>query len=194
MNIVLASFAEAFILAAALSVAAISLLCGIILLLSLKAGALFAPSISEGAAKAVSFAVLLILGIVRVSDSLIKKWIKNRQGRGKQLAFSAFNLKFILSIYSDPKAADMDRSNTLSVRESVALSIALSLDGIAAGVGAGITGINSWLSVVVFILLAVAAVKGGCLLGNKIAGKRKHDISWVSGVMLMILALVKLLG
>lgn len=209
----LSSFTEAFILAIALSidaflaafayggqkikvpalsVATISLISALVLLLSLKVGGIFAPNISQSAAHSISFAVLIFLGLIRIFDSYLKKFIKRRQGRQKTLEFSALDLKFILNVYADPQAADIDKSLTLSVRESAALSIALSLDSIAAGVGAGIAGTSIILSFVLFIILTVAAVKGGCLLGNKIAGKLPFDISWISGAMLIVLAFIKL--
>lgn len=177
----------------AASVATIGILCGLVLLVTLKVGTLLGPMLGESVGKMISFLVLLILGAVRLADSFVKSYIRKRQGRSKELEFSAFNLRFILRIYADPQLADADSSNALSVKEAVALSIALSLDGIAAGVGAGITGLNTWLTVGVFVVLTVLAIKVGCALGNRIAGKLKRDISWISGAMLMVLAFIKML-
>ncbi|MGI5850439.1 MAG: manganese efflux pump, partial [Christensenellales bacterium] len=138
------------------------------------------------------FLILIILGIIKLFDSSIKTLIRKHKGLNKQLKFSMFNLNFILNIYANPEEADVDYSYVLSPLEAVSLAIAVSLDGLAAGFGAGLANFNI-LEVLLFSLVfGIFAVFLGCYIGNKIAEKLKINISWLSGVLLIVLAILKL--
>lgn len=43
------------------------------------------------------------------------------------------------------------------------------------------------------LLLTAAAVMGGSALGNRVAARLRHDLSWVGGALLLLLAAIKLL-
>lgn len=175
----------------ALSVLTVGLLCGGILLAALLVGDVIAPYIGERTASVLSLVVLVLLGLARLFDSSLKRWIRKSQGGKGRLEFTALNLRFILNVYADPQMADVDRSQALSPKEAAALSIALSLDGVAAGLGAGVMGVHIGASVIIFVILTVLAVKGGASLGNRMAEKLPWDVSWISGVLLICLALFK---
>jgi len=148
--------------------------------------------VGDQLAAALSFAILFGLGLLRIFDSGLKNWIRRRGDLGGQIKFSAFNLKFILQIYIDPGTADADGSRTLSPAEAAALALALSLDGIAAGLGAGLFGAGALLTVGVTFGLTMAAVAVGCRLGGRLATRLTADISWLSGVLLILLAVLQL--
>ena len=174
------------------SVCIISLICGGVLGLTLFLGTQAAALISDGLAAGLSFAILFGLGLLRVCDSSLKNWIRRSADRQGQIKFSLFHLKFILSVYADPKTADVDDSRSLSIKEAGALSVALSLDSIAAGLGAGLTGMGIPLSVGAIVLLTILSVLCGGRLGGKLAEKLKGDISWLSGGLLILLAVLQL--
>jgi len=211
----LASLVEAFVLAAALSVdaflaffaygsqkikvpglsvAVVSLVCGGIFLASLLVGNVIAPYIGARATAVISLVVLSVLGLMRLFDSTLKRWIRGSRNGAGRLEFTALNLRFILNVYADPQIADLDQSQALSPKEAAALSIALSLDGIAAGLGAGVMGVHIEASMIIFVLLTVLAVKGGAALGNRMAEKIPWDVSWVSGVLLICLAVFRFIS
>lgn len=174
------------------SVITITLVCGGILLISLLIGRWSAPYIAERFIKIICFATLFLLGVTRIFDSSLKNWIRKKEDMSEKLRFSVFNLNFILNIYANPHIADIDRSRTLSAGEAAALSVALSLDGAFAGIGAGLMGSNLLLTVLIFLLFTVGAVLLGCRLGNRLASKISFDVSWLSGVLLIILAFIKI--
>ncbi|MFQ7119490.1 MAG: manganese efflux pump [Intestinibacter sp.] len=106
------------------------------------------------------------------------------------------NLKFLtldfLNVYIDNTAADVDHSLTLSPKESFSLALALSLDGLAAGFGAGLVAAN-FIQIIIFsLIINIIAILGGCFVGNKIAEKTELNLSWLSGVTLILLAFLKL--
>ena len=174
------------------SVLVISLICSAMLGLTLFLGGQAAAVISEGLAVGISFSILFGLGLLRVCDSSLKNWIRKSEARQGQIKFSLFHFKFILKIYADPKWADVDKSRILSIKEAAALSVALSLDGVAAGLGVGLTGGGAFLSLGLLFLLTIAAIGSGCKLGGKFAHKLDTDISWVSGSLLILLAVLQI--
>ena len=98
----------------------------------------------------------------------------------------------MLSIYADPEKADRDQSKTISPAEAASLAIALSLDGLAVGFGAAMGNVNAWAVVLWSLVTNTAAILLGALLGNKIAQKLTFNLSWVSGAILILLAISKL--
>lgn len=174
------------------SVAVINLICTLMLALSLLAGSLIRPYIPQEITRVVCFSILLILGVVKLCDSTLKAYIRKNRHLRKKVSFSLLHLNFILQIYADPEQADKDASQELSVGEAVSLAVALSLDGLAVGFGAALTSINVWLAVGISLIGGALLMKLGCFIGRKAAEKLSLDLSWLSGVLLMVLAFLKL--
>lgn len=174
------------------SVMIIALVCSLVLGVSLLFGSIIRPLVPPVLTKAICCLILAALGLAKLCDSSIKHYIRRHRDSRRKISFSALHLTFILTIYANPEEADRDMSHTLSPREAASLAAALSLDGLAAGFGAALGNIGV-LQAVVFSLIANAlAVILGCLAGNRIAQKTSLDLSWLSGVMLLILAFFKL--
>lgn len=174
------------------SVQVINLICGIITGLSLLIGTILRQYIPDWLTAAVSFVILLILGIVKLLDSITKSIIRKYSNINKEIKFSLFNFKFILNLYANPEDADIDESKTLSPTEASSLAIALSLDGITVGLGAAIGNVNGVAVFICSLVTNMAAVLLGSFIGNKIARKTTFNLSWLSGLILIILAFSKL--
>lgn len=174
------------------SVQTINVVCAFILALSIFAGTLLRPYLSPGLTVAICFLILTVLGLSKLFDSLTKAWIRKHSEAKKQVKFSMFNFRFILKIYADPEVADVDTSKTISPTEAASLAAALSLDGMAIGFGAAIGGVNGVYLVAASLITDCVAVMAGCYLGNHIAKKLTFDISWISGLLLIGLAVLKL--
>lgn len=171
----------------------ISFLCTAILGFSLLVGILFRAYIPIGVLHLVSFSILFVLGVIKLLDNIIKASIDKHTIINKQIKFQFLNLNFILNIYANPKEADLDESKTLSPKEALSLAIALSMDSLAAGVGAALANINRLALLAASLLLTVLAVKSGELLGNKLSDKLPFRLSWLSGIILISLAFLRLL-
>ena len=143
-----------------LSVLIINLVCSLILGVSLFTGAIISEFIPEFITVLIGIAILLILGILKFFDS---GTIKNH---------------------------DADNSKIISAGEAVALSVALSIDGLAVGIGAALVDTNVWAVISATFIIGVFAVTGGSFLGNKIAGR--FNLSWISGLLLIGLAISRL--
>lgn len=168
----------------------ISFICSSSLAVAIFLGEFFSDLIEIKLAKQLSFIVLFMLGFTRLFDLLIKKYIENNKIK---LNFSFLNLNFILTVYANTKLADADNSKSLSVKESLALSLALSLDSLAVGFATALGGVNLLLCFVLTFVMTIFAVKIGEFLGKKICQKLPFDLSYFSATLLICLAFLKIL-
>ncbi|MDR2558019.1 MAG: sporulation membrane protein YtaF [Oscillospiraceae bacterium] len=160
---------------------------------SLFAGEFIRGFLNENTANILCFLILFFLGLIKLLDNAVKALIKKRNKNiNGQLKFKLLNFNFILNIYANPEDADEDRSNVLSPTEAVSLSIALSLDGLAAGIGTALGGANKLLIIALALVIGVLAIALGSFTGNKAADKSKASFSWLGGAVLIVLAVLKL--
>ncbi|UOO38129.1 manganese efflux pump [Oscillospiraceae bacterium CM] len=173
------------------AVIVISVVCTGILAASAGLGGAAKSIIPPAVGTIVSFALLLIIGLVKCFEFSLKRFIAKKSEN--RLNMKLFDLHIVLTVYADTDKADLDNSKTLSVRESFYLALALSLDGFAAGFGWGLAHAGSLTLIVLSLLSNLLAVTLGCLLGRLLTNMTKLDLSWVGGVLLIVLAVSKLL-
>lgn len=160
--------------------------------LSLTVGNILKQYIDQKVLPLICFLFLFIIGMIRLSDSLIKNYIQRKGKYQSEVDFTLFNLKFILKVYSSPLIADQDLSKNLSLKESISLGFALSLDGTLVGLGAALTT-ASYLYILVFTFsIGFMLTILGHFLGDRIGKKTTFDPSFISGILLLILAFSKL--
>ena len=174
-----------------LSLIEITFVCTSILGISIVFGSLLKPLIPALILKLLSFSILLLLGIAKLVDNLIKSII-DKHTIEKEIKFRLRNLNFILNIYANPKEADIDNSKIISTKEAFSLSIALSIDNLAAGVGAALGNINMLAVIIFSIIISMISIKSGEYIGNKISNKMPFNLSWLSGVLLIGIAFFRL--
>ena len=175
----------------------INLVCTAILGLSLFIGAKIQRFLPGWLAILICFVLLLILGLIKLLDSVAKSIIRkhNKQNKNelqKEFTFSMFHFQFLLRLYANPEEADIDASKTLSAKEAIALAVSLSLDGIAVGFGVALGSAFLPAILLASLLANTIAIQLGCHLGNRIARATRFNISWVGGAMLILLAFSKL--
>ena len=169
----------------------ISLVCSLMLGASMTAGGLLNQVIPLSFARWSCFSILLLVGLAKLFDSCIKAYI--RAHHQIRWGFTASDLQFILTVYTDAKKADVDQSKVLSAKESVALAVALSLDGLAGGFGAAIAGNGALLPFCLSLIFTFLSVMGGCKLGQSIQNLVSFDLSYLSAALLILLALLRVL-
>lgn len=166
----------------------LNVICSGVLGIALLAGSAVQKVLPISVTKIICFLILFLLGFAKLFDSSIKACIRKQKDIHKKISFSILHLRFILNVYADPKAADFDDSHSLSAKEAVSLGTALSLDGLAVGIGAAMGNLNCALVVILSFITGMVAVLAGGLIGNHIAKKTSLDLSWLSGLLLLILA------
>lgn len=192
------AFAASFVYGAdnvripASSVAIITSLSTGILFIFLLLGKWLGAFIPAFAASFLCFLILLTLGLIKLFDSTLKSMIRKSGICKKKVCFSFSDLNFILTVYADPEKANKEDISVLSPMEALSLGIALSLDSAAAGFGAGMMVLHLPAILLLSLFFNTAAVLFGCYLGRTMIKKTNLDLSWLSGVLLLVLAFLKL--
>ncbi len=168
-------------------------ICCAILGISLFFGTLLKPFMPPEAGAVICFAILFLIGLAKLLDNITKTLIRHHSNLTKRIQFSLFNFGFILDIYANPETADADRSKSISPAESCSLAVALSFDGMAVGLGAALGNIHIPILLLSSFVLNGAAILSGVWLGEHLARKMRFDLSWLSGAILIVLAVEMLL-
>lgn len=174
-----------------LSALVISLIGSVFLFVSIFCGTWISGYIPSQFSACLSFGVLLLLGIIRLWDIVIKKYIK-KKNLEKGDCQSGF-CRFVLTVYAESEKADANRSQTLSVSEAITLAIALSVDSLAAGIGVGVVNGLGFELALFSLACGFIAVELGCFIGRRVAKVTTLDLSWISGIVLIGLAILRLL-
>ena len=169
----------------------ISMICSGVLFLSLVAGNVLDGVIKERYTTMLCFLVLLAVGIFKLAEYGIKVYIEKHKFLCKRVKITFSQIHLILSIYNNPVMADQDRSSNMSVAEGVFFALAMSMDGFFGGLGAAFLEISLWQTVLLNLILSFAAVQAGCLMGRRLTRYRKRDLSWIGGVLFVVLAVSK---
>lgn len=165
--------------------------CAGVLAAGMLLGGLLEPLLSASAARWIGTLTLALLGCGKIGGGALKKRI--RQADAGQVSFRLLDFRCILRVYADPGKADADSSRSISPAEGLALGAALSMDGAAAGLGAGLAGGNLPAVLLVFAMTA-ALLAGGAALGRRMRQAGKGDADWLAGGILLALALARLMG
>lgn len=134
--------------------------------------------------------ILGIIGLIQFFKNSFKAILKKHSGNGS-VSFNCFNIGFVISVYLDEKKADCDSSKILSVKESLALSLALSVDSLCGGIAAGISGSSIIRVAVMSFFLGLLSVATGIKLGRQL-NNTFIDLSWLSGAFLIFIAILRL--
>ena len=174
------------------SVQLINLICSGVTGLSLLAGSFLENLIPSWLTTTISVTIMVLLGLFKLLDSFTKALIRRHNYFHKKYQFSLFSLRFILILYADPEKADLDRSATLELAEAASLAFALSLDGIAVGFGAALANICPLAVFLFSFLIGMALMLLGDLLGRRLAKACPFNLSFLGGVILIVMAIIKL--
>jgi len=135
---------------------------------SLLAGSILSYLIPAGLTTQISFLILFVLGLVKLFESPSDAQTEN---------------------------GDRNHDNLLSASEAFYLGLALSLDSLAAGIGAGITPAKRpsyiLLTVGVALLTGILAIFSGCFLGKTLSARLNGNFCRLSGLILIALAFMK---
>jgi putative sporulation protein YtaF len=158
---------------------------------SLIVGGLLQSYISLNIAKIVSFIILFLLGVYRLFEGLLKTYINKKSKALSPFKFKLFDFNFVLQVYANEIKADFDKSKTLTSKEAIYLAFALSLDSLAVGFGSSLLTINYIQVFIVSIFIGLIVILLGSYMGRKFVESTNLNLSWLSGLMLIILAFLR---
>lgn len=100
------------------------------------------------------------------------------------------NVEEFLDVLQHPEQADTDYSGDISCKESVVLGIALALNCLATGLGAGMTGLNVFWITITTILFSFLTIFFGLILGKKCASRfMGNKAALLAGALLIVIGL-----
>lgn len=140
--------------------------------------------------KLISASLLFLIGGMSFFSELIKNILRKNEGI-KELRFKYSGIGFVLSLYLEETSADIDNSNSISAKEALFLALALSADNLVTGFSAGLFKADILVTVGVTFLMGFCAVFFGSKYGGKYSRSFKSDMSFLSGAVLMLLAVIR---
>ncbi|MCM1039182.1 MAG: hypothetical protein NC314_11925 [Roseburia sp.] len=158
-----------------------------------KIGTLLFSFIPAHVFTVLSFLLLFFLACEKLLESLIRHLAEKYPHNVGNWAYKIKQVNIIFTIYFSPEDANKQDVQVLNAKEALLLSLALSLDSILASMAFSCqvpSLLFFFLLAVLFHFLLFAA---GYLLGLFISGKFSFDLSWLSGLFLLLLALCTLL-
>jgi putative sporulation protein YtaF len=170
----------------------ISLFSGIAMVLSSYAGNLLMHILPLKFGNVLGGMIVSIIGLYTVFDyfnTKKKQYDMNRSGINEQ----EDKLIDFRGIIDDPCRADKDYSGDISIKEALFLGIALAINCLGTGIGAGMTGISVWplaLSVMFFSLITISL---GVYVGKKYASQHLGEKAAIlAGLVLFLVGIYEM--
>lgn len=99
-----------------------------------------------------------------------------------------------ICILENPEIADKDKSGNIDFKESLALSLALSLNNFGLGIGASISGLDITFTTISTFIVSLVFISIGIYFSKKIKNKKVvNNSNLISGIIIILLSLFILL-
>lgn len=135
-----------------------------------------------------SFFLLLLLGCSKLFESLLRYLSKKYPSLARNWGCRIKQLNIIFTIYLSPEDANKEDLQILSAKEALLLSLALSLDSILVGMAFTAVPVSWPLFLLLAMLFNLLLFAIGYLLGRLLCRMLHIDLSWLSGLFLLLLA------
>lgn len=140
-----------------------------------------------------SFTLLTILGLSKLSESLIRLLARKYPSLTRNWGCKIKQINIIFTIYLSPEDANQEDLHLLTPKEAFLLSLALSLDSVLVGMAFHTEPIPPALLFVPASIFNLLLFAFGYGLGHLISSVLHVDLSWLSGLFLLLLAVNALL-
>ncbi|MGJ0845477.1 sporulation membrane protein YtaF [Tissierella praeacuta] len=175
------------------SILIIDMVCAIFLALSIFFGIQIRKILPESIALILGATILILLGIYYLFESIFKSYLENKLKENEKVKIKLFDIWFVIDVYVDETKADFNLSKNLDSKEALYLATALSLDSLAVGFGSSLGNINYLQVIGLSLVIGMFSIWSGLFIGKKIVEKTKINLFWLSGIILIILGLLKLI-
>lgn len=169
---------------------AIALFSGIATLLSSLLGSVLANYIPSYTGNIIGGSIVGTMGLYTIISHLIKnkKDTGNKHQNGNQYIVE------LRAVMDDPGIADKDYSGDISLKESILLGIALAVNCLGTGFGAGMTGVNIAVLTTAVIVFSLTTISLGAVIGRRWAAKFLGDQATIlSGLLLLAVGIYQIL-
>ena len=173
----------------------INLISAVIFAVSLIFADFISDRLSLKTIKILSGGLLFTIGCLNLFLPFIKSILAHCKGK-ELFNFYCVKKSILLVIFLDETKADLDKSKSLSIKEASFLGLALSVDSLASGFSGGL-GISQGYfiyGVLLCFFLGLIGIKLGSRICEIISIKisNRLDLSFLSGILLIILGFAKL--
>ena len=138
-----------------------------------------------------SFFVLIIIGSYNIFSTAIKNYLKKMQVLNKNISLNIEGYHLLIDVFIDETKADIDKSKDLDMKEALLSGGLGSMDSLCAGLSFPFTNVS--IIFVLAFIICISLVFLGFRLGGKLNDIIKTNLSWFSGVLLIILAFTKIM-
>lgn len=147
----------------------------------------------ESALPFLSFTLLMLLGLSKLTESLLRLLARKYPSLIRNWGWKIKQINIIFTIYLSPEDANQDDLQILSARESLLLALALSLDSVLVGMAFTTGTLPGPLLFFLASLFNLLLFTAGYALGHLASRVLHVDLSWLSGLFLLLLAIQALL-
>jgi len=150
--------------------------------ISMYFGLAFTKIISVDIAAIIGSVMLIGIGLYMILDYYKKSKSKNETLAKDKLTYS--------QIIDNPIKADKNNSGDLDFKETITLSLALTINNLGIGVAASIAGINIYLNTICTLIITLLSIILGSSIGNSYLSKFFGKYSGlVSGLIIVALGI-----
>lgn len=168
---------------------AIALFSGLATFASSLLGNLLTNYIPNYLGNVIGGSIVSIMGIYTIGSYLHSNLKIKRVQESNNLYIDS-----IRAVMNDPSIADRDYSGDISLKESVILGIALALNCLGTGFGAGMAGVNIFILTAVVIVFSLFTISFGALIGKRYAAQLLGDkATIISGLLLVAVGIYQIL-
>lgn len=151
---------------------------------------LFLP---EEALPFLSFFLLTLLGLSKLLESLLRFLAHKYPSLTRNWGLKIKQINIIFTVYLSPEDANREDLQILSAKEALLLSLALSLDSVLAGMAFTVKMLPLFPLFLLAALFNLLLFTAGYGFGHLVSSVLHVDLSWLSGLFLLLLALQALL-
>ena len=157
-----------------------------------RAGSYICMLLPTSALPALSFTLLSILGLGKLSESLIRFLARKYPSLSRNWGCRIKQINIIFTVYLSPEDANREDLQILSPKEALLLSLALSLDSVLAGMAFTTGTLPLAALFLLSALFNLILFMAGYGFGHLASSVLRVDLSWLSGLFLLILAALSL--
>lgn len=171
-----------------LSKAILSIVSGLALLLSMALRPILSQWLAPRASATLGGLLFVLLGLYNLWRSYQPNSPQVPEGEQTPI------LSSLIQVFQEPLKADRDQSQHITGLEAFVLGGVLSLDAIAAGLGAALLTLPLWPTTIAVMVASLLFISQGLKTGFQLrqAPGQQHDLRWVPGLTILILGFFKM--
>jgi len=154
-------------------------------LLSMLAGTAIGKFLSADVANALGSGALIAIGVWSIWGTFkTQKQLSSNKGQSSpdELSYTTY--------VGDPSRVDIDHSRRVELKEAWVLAFALTVNNLASGVGAGISGLNIALTTTFTYSFSLLAITWGYWIGDSLTFRLSGPwLEVLSGVLMIIIGI-----